>query len=77
MKVIALGAGAAYGFSCVRRISVRLVNMFRLRFTTDAQPCSESGQPAHSTTGRATRAVQEPARCPAISEGIPFRWFRR
>ena len=33
--------------------AIRL-NMFRLRCTTDAQPRSKNGQPAHSTTGLAS-----------------------
>ena len=30
------------------------VNMFRWRFTTDAQPRTKNGQPPHSTTGVAS-----------------------
>ena len=32
------------------------VNIFRLRFTIDAQPRSKNGQPPHRTTGVASRA---------------------
>ncbi len=54
------------------------VNMLRLRVTTDCQPRTKNGQPAHSTTGVASISCSQfevcwpmewlsPVRCPPIS----------
>ena len=55
------------------------VNMLRLRVTSDCQPRTKNGQPAHSTTGVAKRELHpvrqrrldpdraQPARCAPIS----------
>ena len=50
------------------------VNMFRLRFTTDAQPLWKNGQPPQSTTGVASpnesqSNVRVPSRCFSGSAG--------
>ena len=50
------------------------VNMFRLRFVTEAQPRSKSGHPAQSTTGVAsTSSIHGIHRPSACCTGIPGR----
>ena len=45
------------------------VNMFKLRFTTDCQPRTSNGQPAHSTTGVPKRSWSQFAVC------APSTWW--
>ena len=47
------------------------VNMLRLRFTTDCQPRTKNGQPAHSTTGRRRAASGSSSR--SAPPGTPGR----
>ncbi len=42
------------------------VNMFGLRFTTEAQPRSKNGAPPQSTTGVASANCSQAPKCPAM-----------